>query len=816
VTRKDRSSRSSKSQSRVEINLHKRQSEAFESEANEILFGGSAGGGKSFFMRAAAISWCAEIPGLQVYLFRRIREDLVKNHFEGPKGFRALLGPWVDGGFVQIVEDEIRFWNGSKLYLCHCKDEKDIYKYQGAEIHVLMIDELTHFTDPMYRFLRNRVRMVGLDIPEKWKGRFPRILCSANPGNVGHLFVKSTFVDGCQPFELRQMPPHQGGMIRQFIPARLEDNPSMEKDDPGYEQRLQGLGSESLVKAMRYGDWNVVEGAFFDKWDTARHVVRPFEIPKHWLRIRSMDWGSAKPFSVGWWAVVPDDFPLDDGRTLPRGCLVRYREWYGCTGVPDVGLKLTAEEVAEGIKQLEKNEKISVGVLDPSAFATNGGPSIAERMYKHKKIAFRPADNSRVTQRGAMGGWDMFRQRMIGESYERPMMVVFQTCLDFIRTVPVLQHDPHRPEDLNTDGEDHCFAAGTMVDTLDGPKPIESLVGTEGLVLSRDGMYRPYRSARLTRKNAETVWLTFEDGRKVRCTPDHRFLDIDGEPRYALTLKGRSVKCVQPLLATPSKSSLGSDTISVDATSRKGVHASILKSGAISTAPQQKAATSTIGMVTHQTTLLKTLSASLQQSIWAAGTARQVPSAASNQSRLRGAEPSSGTRLKQASLGIGNSIANTVLLPCQKLLTSCVCFAENLSAAISGAASALTPASLHFAGHRVPTTRRAVVPFAQKTFQSANTRSSAPVQEFAGSVRVVSVAPAGKADVYCLTVPSMGYFAIEGGIVAKNCADEARYCMMSRPWIAKQAEEKAKPKTLQNISLNDLWAAQPKYNDERI
>jgi hypothetical protein len=220
-------------------------------------------------IRVAAILWCSAIPGLQVYLFRRIRDDLIKNHMEGPKGFRAILAGWALHGFATIVEDEIRFWNGSKIYLCHCKDEKDVYKYQGAEIHVLLIDEVTHFTEAMYRFLRNRVRMVGMVVPSQYAGRFPRILCGGNPGNIGHLFVKSTFVDGVAPMEVRRMEPEEGGMLRQYIPARLEDNPSMAEDDPGYEQRLMGLGSASLVRAMRHGDWNVVEGAFFERMSEA-------------------------------------------------------------------------------------------------------------------------------------------------------------------------------------------------------------------------------------------------------------------------------------------------------------------------------------------------------------------------------------------------------------------------------------------------------------------------------------------------------------------------------------------------------------------
>lgn len=410
-------------------------------------------------MRIAAIVWCSAIPGLQVYLFRRIRDDLNKNHMEGPKGFRAMLSGWVAQGWCSIVEDEIRFWNGSKIYLCHCKDEKDIYKYQGAEIHVLLIDELTHFTESMYRFLRNRVRMVGIEVPKDYQGRFPRILCGANPGNIGHLWVKTTFVTSAEPMKLRLMPANDGGMLRQYIPARLEDNPSMTVDDPGYEMRLEGLGSAALVQAMRWGDWYVIEGAFFDCWDTSRHVVKPFAIPKHWLRFRSGDWGSAKPFSFGWWAVVGDEYRAGNV-TLPRGCMVRYREWYGCKPEkPNTGLKLHAEQVGAGLLEKEKGDpKLSYGVLDPAAFAEDGGPSIHERIMRGSgnKIIFRPADNKRVAGRGALGGWDQMRARLVGDDDGNPMIVCFSTCTDSIRTIPALQHDENKPEDLDSDMEDHA------------------------------------------------------------------------------------------------------------------------------------------------------------------------------------------------------------------------------------------------------------------------------------------------------------------------------------------------------------------------
>lgn len=446
----------------LDINLHEKQQVAFDSEATEILYGGAAGGGKSHLMRMAAITWCAEIPGLQVYLFRRIRDDLVKNHVEGPSGFREFLAGWAECGFVKIVEDEIRFWNGSRIFLCHCKDEKDRFKYQGAEIHVLLVDELTHFTDKIYRFLRNRVRMVGISVPEKYLGRFPRIICGANPGGVGHQFVKMTFIDNVVPLRIVTAANSEGGMRRQYIPARLEDNPSMTDNDPDYEKRLSGLGSDSLVRAMRWGDWNVVEGAFFDTFDHNRHVLKPFEVPDSWMRFRAMDWGSAKPFSVGWYAVVQDEFITPDGRhVLPRGALVKYREWYGCkrdqqgSFIPDTGLKMDAPDVGSGIVQRDMGEKITYGVLDPAAFATDGGPSIAERLLE-KGAVFRRADNKRVAARGAMGGWDEMRSRLRGDDDGRPMLFFFENCIHSVRTIPALQHDEDKPEDLDTTAEDHA------------------------------------------------------------------------------------------------------------------------------------------------------------------------------------------------------------------------------------------------------------------------------------------------------------------------------------------------------------------------
>ncbi len=217
------------------------------------------------------------------------------------------------------------------------------------------------------------------------------------------------------------------------------------------------------MRAWLDGDWNVVAGAFFPEFGV-QHIVPARSLPDEWPRFRSGDWGSAKPFSFGWWAI-------SDGsdKQFPRGAIIRYREWYGVKGKPDgtfepnVGVKLTAEEVGAGIVEREIG-KVSNGasVLDPAAFSQDGGPSIAERIANgsrdsHGKIRvmFRRADNKRVARDGPMGGWDQFRSRLKGED-GRPMIYFMDNCEHMIRTLPALQHDANYPEDCDTEAEDHA------------------------------------------------------------------------------------------------------------------------------------------------------------------------------------------------------------------------------------------------------------------------------------------------------------------------------------------------------------------------
>jgi len=392
------------------------------------------------FARHAAL-WGGAARGLLVRRTRTALEPTIARA-------RQIYGP----AGATWLQSKSRFeWpSGAVLYFRHLDNDADADLYQGHDYTRVYVEELTQFPSPgPVDKLKATLRSAA--------GAPCRFRATCNPGGPGHAWVKARYIDlgphekGAQPFR----NPFDGSkttLERQFIPARLADNPRLLENDPLYVARLQQSGSRELVRAWLEGDWNVIQGAFFDKWSN-RNIVAPFTVPPTWTRLRAFDWGYAAPFSVGWWAVAAEDTPAGGGVILPRGALIRYREWYGCTGRPGEGLRLEAEAVAAGIKERERGEKITGSVADPSIFRQDGGPSIGERLIK-AGVRFRGADNTRVGKAGALSGWDQVRARIAGTELG-PMLVVFDTCRDFIRTVPVLQHDPMRPEDLDTAAEDH-------------------------------------------------------------------------------------------------------------------------------------------------------------------------------------------------------------------------------------------------------------------------------------------------------------------------------------------------------------------------
>ncbi len=455
----------------MELMLHPKQAEVLMSSATEILFGGAAGPGKSHLLRVAAIVWCNDIAGLQVYLFRRTYGELWDNHMTGPHSFPAMLAAWVDSGKCKIVDTDIRFaHNGSCIHLRHCQYEKNKFDYHGAEMHVLLVDELTTFPKSIYTYLRGRVRMIGITVPQRWEGRFPRIVAGSNPGNIGHTWVKAAFVD-LGP-GVHQMDEDEGGMKRQFVAARMTDNPDLLRDDPGYRTRLKGLGSPELVRALEDGDWDIVAGgAVDDVWKRERHVMEPFRIPGSWRVDRSFDWGSSRPFSVGWWAESDGtDATLADGKrkSWPRGTLFRIGEWYGWNGKPNEGCRLEDTEIGAGIAWREKDLALNLGIgiveagpADSSIFdADPGKESIAKGIDTGYGRAgcFVGADKSPGSRIKRLAVLRRLLKAGLAERMEEPGIFFFDTCTaGAIRTLPTLPRDQARVDDVDTKAEDHAY-----------------------------------------------------------------------------------------------------------------------------------------------------------------------------------------------------------------------------------------------------------------------------------------------------------------------------------------------------------------------
>jgi hypothetical protein len=424
----------------------------------------------SHVLRAMLIALCVDVPGIQCYLFRRTYPELIASHLEGAGSFYEMLGPWIEGGHARINMSDLDVLFpalGSAIHLRHCQHDPDVYRYQSAEMHVLAIDEVTHFSDAQYRFLRSRVRLGALAVSEKWKAKLPCVLAASNPGGVGHNWVKATWIDPAPPMKVWRAADAEGGMLRQFIPSRLEDNPTLTENDPDYERRLEGLGSPQLVRAMRLGDWTIVSGgALDDLWDEEKHTVQPFTIPKAWRIDRSFDWGSSKPFSVCWWAESNgEDVELDDGRKLhfPAKTLFQITELYGWNGRPNEGCRKIAVEVAREILRIEEETKLKgrvvAGPADSAIFSTeSAGSSIADDMGRVgvKWIESEKGPGSRAV------GLERVRKMLkasLASPMEEPGLLFFNTCRHSIRTLPTLPRDPKKPDDVDTDAEDHAYDA---------------------------------------------------------------------------------------------------------------------------------------------------------------------------------------------------------------------------------------------------------------------------------------------------------------------------------------------------------------------
>ena len=386
----------------------------------DVLYGGAAGGGKSYAMLVDPLRFM-HIKEHRALLLRKsmpeLRELIDKSRELYPKAFA--------GAKFREVEKIWRFPSGASLEFGYLDRDADVYRYQGQSYTWIGIDELTQYpTEFPLQYLQSRLRTTNNAIQ-------CYIRCTANPGGVGGHWVKKRYLDPSPPNESFQ---GQDRITRRFIPARLEDNPFLSADGK-YEQMLMSL-PPTQRKQLLEGNWDVAEGAAFTEFDYDTHCVDPFELPKHWERVKGIDYGYAAESACVWAALDPSDETL-----------IIYRELYQ--------KGLTGEALALRIFEFEKEDRLSVsGVLDGAAWARTGstGPTVGEVLSRagHK---LRRADKNRIQ------GKIQIHERLKIADNGRPKMQIFNTCPNLIRELQSIPLDPSRPEDVDTKASDHAYDA---------------------------------------------------------------------------------------------------------------------------------------------------------------------------------------------------------------------------------------------------------------------------------------------------------------------------------------------------------------------
>ena len=426
----------------------RRQLLAHGTYVDELLYGGAAGGGKSEWVRSENIRFLLSIPGARAVIFRRSFPDLRRAMIP------ALLER-IPRSLARYNKSDHTwtFANGSVLELAYLQSDTDVANYQGAEYQLCSFDELTQFTEYQYRYLMSRLRMAG-DVKERMDalGWRPRMLATANPGGIGHSWVKSRWIDPApanHPFRRRE---REGlSSVRCFIPARVSDNPHL---DRAYLTRLDELDPDTR-RALRDGDWDSYEGQRFTGWRNDVHVITPEQAATIMpavggVRCVGVDYGMDAPFAALWMWKGPDDL------------IVVYRELYAAG--------LTPREQAEAIRGAERDGERSDArripiAIDPSTWArsahhttkgTGNLPpegSIAAEYARLFGTQVIKADNTRLS------GVALVADRLRVRGDDRPRLLVVDTCRNLIRTLPALPRDPRSPEDVDTKAEDHAFDA---------------------------------------------------------------------------------------------------------------------------------------------------------------------------------------------------------------------------------------------------------------------------------------------------------------------------------------------------------------------
>ena len=397
-----------------------KQMEFLRAKEDEVLYGGAAGGGKSDALLIFSILRRQTIPKSKGLILRRTFPELERSLILRSKELLSGAARW------QGQQKRWVFPNGSILEFGYCENETDVFKYQSAEYEDICFDELTQFTEFQFSYLGSRLRTTK-------KGVRCFLRAATNPGNIGHGWVRNRFVDAA-PWGQTYVDP-ESGLTRKFIPATLDDNPHIAKDD--YERRLNAL-PDAERRALRYGDWDVFAGQVFREFRRDLHVVEPIEIPAEWRKWRGMDFGYTAPACCLWFAIDPEH------------TVYVYRELYVT--------ELPASDFATKIVDLSTGERISYTLADPATFAKTGheGESIEVTMRKNG-VPLMKANNDRIAGKNIVHEYLKQFQDISGET--RTRLKIFASCTNLIRTLPELVYDKHRPEDVDTRGEDHAYDA---------------------------------------------------------------------------------------------------------------------------------------------------------------------------------------------------------------------------------------------------------------------------------------------------------------------------------------------------------------------
>lgn len=385
----------------------RRQNAFIHAQQFEVLFGGAAGGGKSYGQMLDAVYFAYRFPGSSQLILRKTMPELEATLIQTLRAYYPYY--WYN---YHMTAHRCKFKNGSLIQFGYCRTDGDVYRYQSAEYDVIRFDELTHFTEHMYTYLLSRIRGAN---------RFPKQVKSAtNPGGIGHTWVKQRFIDVGAPDTEYATPA--GSRI--FLPAHVDDNVFLTKRDPGYKCRLENL-SDTDKRALLYGEWNINDGCYFDEWNTALHIVRPFEIPLHWRRYFTMDYGL--DMLAGYWIAVDDN---------GKGYV--YRELYESGHI--------ISSAAQRILQFT-TEPVHDYIAPPDLWnrRQDTGRSAAE-LFLEYGIMLTKAPASRV------GGWLELKEWLkpvmspTGRGSEA-RLVFFDHCTNAIRSIPSLMRDKKNPSD---------------------------------------------------------------------------------------------------------------------------------------------------------------------------------------------------------------------------------------------------------------------------------------------------------------------------------------------------------------------------------